>query len=154
MPPQTNAIDIFLNGSPRDWVVQAGGVSSILVAPAVALVVSVFWLRRVPLGNWVWALAALPALTAIVEFAVEVHGLAADIGEAWSREWDFAVLFASAYARLFFGSAFSLLFLVIAIARRVAGRGTPSGPNLSGPGSSDPFLAGAPPNPVIHNSNI
>ena len=68
--------------------------------------------RRVALGQWVWAASVLPGLVAIVEFLFEIRRIRSDVGQAWSRDWDFNQIYAMAYARLYFGSAFAVLFLL------------------------------------------
>lgn len=119
MAPQQTPSDIFLHGTPTAWVIQAGGISSVLVAPSVVLIAFIFWLRRVSLGHWAWVLCALPALVAFAEFVREVHRIAADIGQVWARDWNFAELFTAAYARLYFGSFFTVLFLLFVTVIRV-----------------------------------
>lgn len=100
---------------------QASGFASLIVAPLVAIIACAFSFRRRSMKGWIWLMCALPALIAFGEFALEVNRLAADIGEAWSRDWDFAKLFATANARLFFAASFSAIFFVVAGSYRLVG---------------------------------
>ena len=120
MAPLQTPLDVFLHGTPTDWVIHAGGISSVLVAPVVIIVAAVCWFRRVSLRRWAWVLASLPALVAFAEFVREVHSIAADIGQVWSRDWSFTELFATAYARLYFGASFTVVFLLVVIGSRLS----------------------------------
>jgi hypothetical protein len=119
MAPPDKPIDIFLHGRPVDWLTHAGGISSLVVAPVVMLIGVVFWLWRMPLGRWAWLLCALPALVAAAEFYFELRRIQADIDQVWSRDWNFNSIYAEAYARLYLGIAFTLLFLLSALLARL-----------------------------------
>ena len=76
----------------------------------------VLWLQRASLGRWVWFLCCLPVVVAGAEFWIELRRIAADTNQVWSRDWN--SIYAEAYARLYFGSAFTLLFLFFTVVAR------------------------------------